>query len=542
MNLTDNQVLTIVKAQWRAWLNQGPKSAWGMWIVYLFWYGFAVFLAWVAATVLPEIQDPRRLAQAVEAALFLGLLYWQLVPILLASTGMSLDLKRLMVYPVEPSKLFSIEVILRLSTGMEVAIVLAGVAAGLWRHPEAPWWGPLIFVPYMAFNMFLSAGVRDLLARLMSKRGVRELVIFCVVLVSALPQMLLMMFPPERMRGQQVLHFFDNLPVLPMPWTMGARTAVGDGAWWAAPIVLLWLALGLWFGYRQFIAGLNWDRAEKPREKKEPSPRSTAVAGWLEGFYRLPSRLLPDPLGILVEKELRFLSRASRFRLVFFMGFSFGLIIWFPLAFREGRQDGMLAENFLVWVSLYATLMLGDVLFWNCFGFDRQAVQAYFVMPVRFSTILVGKNVAAVSLLFLEILLVTLACSLFRIRVTLDKALEAFAVTGMVCLFLLPVGNLMSVRMPRPTDPSSSWRNSSGGKAQLLLLVVYPLLGIPVALAYLARYAFGTELAFYLALAGGYLIAGITYYVAMDSAVEYAARESESTIATLSKGEGPIGG
>lgn len=542
MRFTDNQIWAIVRAQWRAWLNQGPKSAWGMWIVYLVWYGFAAFLAWVAATVLPEIKDPRRLAQTVEAALFLGLLYWQLIPILLASTGMSLDLKRLLVYPVHASNLFLIEVILRLSTGMEVAIALSGVAVGLWRHPDAPWWGPLIFIPYMAFNMFLSAGVRDLLARLMSKRGVRELVVFGVVLVSALPQMLVMMFPPERMRGQQILHFFDNLPFLPLPWTLSARTAVGDGAWWAAPLVLLWLGLGLWFGYRQFIAGMSWDRAEKPREKKAPNLRTIAAAGWLESFYRLPSRLLPDPLGILVEKEVRFLSRASRFRLVFLMGFSFGLIIWFPLAFRVGREQGMLAQNFLVWVSLYATLMLGDVLFWNCFGFDRQAVQAYFVMPVRFSTILVGKNVAAVSLLFLEILLVTVACMLFRINVTLDKVLEAFAVTGMVCLFLLPVGNLMSVRMPRPTDPSSSWRNASGGKAQLLLLVVYPLLGIPVALPYLSRYAFGTQLAFYLTLAGGYIIAGITYYVAMESAVEYAVRESEATIAALSKGEGPIGG
>lgn len=542
MRFNDSQIWAIVVAQWRGWLNQGPKSVWVMWLVYLVWYGFAGLLAWVAATALPEIKDPRRLAQAVEAALFLGLLYWQLIPILLASTGMSLDLKRLLVYPVEPSKLFTIEVILRLSTGMEVAIVLAGVSIGLWRHPDAPWWGPFVFAPYMAFNMFLSAGVRDLLARLMTKRGVRELVIFGVVLVSALPQMLLMMFPPERMKGQQILRFFDDLPVLPLPWTMTARTAVGDGAWWAGPAVLLWLALGLWFGFRQFIAGLNWDRAEKPRVKTEPSTHSIAVAGWMEGFYRLPSRLLPDPLGVLVEKELRFLSRASRFRLVFFMGFSFGLVIWFPLAFRQGREQGMLAENFLVWVSLYATLMLGDVLFWNCFGFDRQAAQAYFVMPVRFSTILVGKNVAAVALLFLEVLLVTLACKLFQIRVTLDKVVEAFAVTGMVCLFLLPVGNLMSVRMPRPTNPSSSWRNASGGKAQLLLLVVYPLLGIPVALAYLARYAFGTETAFYLALAGGYIIAGITYYVAMESAVEYAVRESESTIAALSKGEGPIGG
>ncbi len=542
MKLTDNQVWAIVAAQWRGWLNKGPKSASAMWLVYLIWYGAAALLAWLAATMLPAVKDPARLTQAVELALFGGLLYWQLIPILLASSGMALDLKRLLVYPVEPSKLFLIEVILRLSTGMEVAIILSGVAVGLWRHPDAPWWGPLIFAPYMAFNMFLSAGIRDLLARLMAKRGIRELVVFGIVLVSALPQLLVMMFPPERWKSQQVFGFLDSIPTLPLPWTMSAKTAVGDGAWWAAPVVLAWLAAGLWFGYRQFIVGLNWDKAEVKKEKPAVEEKPGRADGLKEWAYSLPSRVLPDPLGMLVEKEFRFLSRASRFRLVFLMGFSFGLIIWFPLAFRQGREGGMMADNFLVWVSLYATLMLGDVLFWNCFGFDRQAVQAYFVVPVKFSTVLLGKNVAAVFFLFLEVTLVAVVCALLRVRVTVEKVVEAFAVTLLVSLLLVAVGNLMSVRYPRPSDPSSSWRHATNAKGQFLLLVVYPLLGIPVGLAYLARYAFGTQTAFYLALAGGYVVGAITYFVAMESAVEYAGREREATIAALSKGEGPFGG
>jgi ABC-2 type transport system permease protein len=542
MKLTDNQVWAIVAAQWRSWLNKGPKSAWAMWLVYLFWYGFAAMLAWLAATLLPAVKDPARLAQVVELTLFGGLLYWQLIPILLASTGMALDLKRLLVYPVEPSKLFLIEVILRLSTGVEVAIVLSGVAVGLWRHPDAPWWGPLIFVPYMAFNMFLSAGVRDLLARLMAKRGIRELVVFGIVLVSALPQVLVMMFPPEQWKSAQVFGFLDRIPTLPLPWTMTAMTAVGDRAWWAAPVVLVWLAGGLWFGYKQFIAGLNWDKSEVKKDEPVKVSKPGRADGLKEWAFTLPSRLLPDPLGMLVEKEFRFLSRASRFRLAFTMGFSFGLIIWFPIAFRQGREGGVVAENFLVWVSLYATLILGDVLFWNCFGFDRQAVQTYFVVPVKFSTVLIGKNLAAVFFLLLEVTLVAVVCALLRVRVTLDKVLEAFAVTLLVCLLLLAMGNLVSVRYPRPADPASSWRNSSGGKSQFLLLVAYPLMSIPVGLAYLARYAFETQTAFYLALAGGYVVGAITYYVAMESAVEYAGREQEATIAALSKGEGPFGG
>jgi ABC-2 type transport system permease protein len=542
MNFIGNQVWTIVGAQWRAWLNQGPKSGWAMWLVYLVWYGFAAGLAWLAATLLPGIKDPARLAQAVELILLAGLVYWQFIPLMLASAGMALDLKRLLVYPVEPSKLFLIEVVLRLSTGMEVAIVLTGVAVGLWSRPDAPWWGPLIFAPYMAFNMFLSAGIRDLLARLMAKRGVRELVVFGLVTLTALPQLLMMMFPPERWQGQQIIGFLDSIPTLPLPWTMAARTAVGDGAWWAAPVLLAWMASGLWFGYRQFIKGLSWDNQEIPKPAK-PEPETLGrAAGWMEHFYRLPSRLMGDPLGMLVEKELRFLSRAPRFRLVFLMGFSFGLIIWFPMAFRHGREGGMLANNFLVWVSMYATLMLGDVLFWNCFGFDRQAVQSYFVVPVKFSTVLMGKNLAAVFFLLLEVTLVAVVCSLFRIGASADKVIEAFAVTMLVSVMLLAMGNLASVRYPRPADPASSWRSSSAGKSQFLLLVVYPLIAIPVGLAYLARYAFGTQTAFYLALGCGYVVAGITYWVAMESAVEYAMRERESTIATLSRSEGPFGG
>lgn len=542
MDFNGNQVGAIVGAQWRSWLNQGPKSRWAMWLVYAVWYGFATLLAWIAATVLPEIAEKARVMQAVELTLLAGLLYWQFIPLMLASAGMALDLKRLLVYPVEPPKLFLIEVVLRLSTGMEVAIVLCGVAVGLWNRTDMPWWGPLIFIPYMAFNMFLSAGIRDLLARLMAKRGVRELVVFGLVLISALPQLLIMMFPPENWQRQQIIGFLDKIPTLPLPWTMAARTAAGDGAFWAAPVMMLWLGAGLFFGYRQFIAGLSWDQQET-QKRPEPEPdASGGSGGWMEKFYRAPSWFMRDPLGMLVEKELRFLSRSSRFRLIFLMGFSFGIIIWFPLAFRGGREGGMMTDNFLVWVSLYATLLLGDVLFWNCFGFDRQAVQSYFVVPVKFSMVLIAKNLAAVFFLLLEVTLVALACSLFRIRVTPAKVVEAFAVTLLVSLMLLAVGNLMSVRYPRPADPSSSWRNASGGKVQFLLLVIYPVIAVPVTLAYLARYAFGTELAFYAALGCGYLVAGITYWVSMESAVEYAVREQETAIAALSAVEGPLGG
>ena len=53
--------------------------------------------------------------------------------------------------------------------------------------------------------------------------------------------------------------------------------------------------------------------------------------------------MLADRFGVLVEKDIRFLSRAPRFRLVFLMGFTFGLLIWLPLAF--GRDAACAADE-----------------------------------------------------------------------------------------------------------------------------------------------------------------------------------------------------
>src|SRR5262249_28308241 len=118
-------------------------------------------------------------------------------------------------------------------------------------------------------------------------------------------------------------------------------------------------------------------------------------------FFRLPSYFLSDPLGATVEKELRFLARTPRFRVVFLMGFSFSFVVWFPMILQSGRvTNSPLAQNFLVLVSLYSLTLLGQVSYWNAFGFDRSAVRAYFLFPASLTRILLGKNIAAVVIIF----------------------------------------------------------------------------------------------------------------------------------------------
>lgn len=534
----NDQVRAILAAQYRVIANRAGGGRALYWSLTGLWYLMVAVLAGVVAVFIPEISSRDALQRWLGGGLLLAFLFWQFVPVALATTGMSLELKRLLVYPIPVSSLFAIETLLRASTGVEVLIVIAGAAVGLARSPIAPWWAPLFLLPYVALNLLLSAGVRDLLTRLLARRGVRELVILAIVTVSALPSLIVTLIPPETWRTR-FAGWSGKMPAFPWPWSATAELSSGAFSLLAVAALLAWLSLAAAFGYSQFQRGLRWDADEVRARQRETVPRR--FAGWAELFYRLPSRLLPDPLGALVEKEIRFLSRAPRFRLVFFMGFSFGIIIWMPIMLRGNRQQGFMADNFLVMVSLYAALLLGEVLFWNSFGFDRSAAQAYYIMPVRIATVLLAKNIAAVVFLTLEIAIITCVLLILQVRTVLHKIPESFAVTLLLALFLLAIGNLASTHYPRPVDPAQSWRHSNSGRVQAMMLLVYPAIALPIAIAYLARYAFQTDLAFYLVLASGFLVGTITYSVSLDSSVAAADTRREALLAALSRGEGPIG-
>jgi ABC-2 type transport system permease protein len=542
MRLLDDQVRAIVGAQFRVMYNRMTGGSAGAgrvfyWLSLAAWYGLVAFLSWLAAVSLPAVPTREALISFL-SALLLGLMaFWQLMPVMMAATGLSLDLKRLMVYPVTVRKLFAVEALLRASTGTEVLIVLCGVAAGVARSPVTPGWTAAFLLAFVAMNLMLSVGVRDLLTRLLARRGVRELLVLGVVLLAALPQLVMVAVPAAEIRGayQKYAAWAQHLPV---PWATVALLSAGEFTFQALGATAAWVALAGWFGYAQFRRGLRWDAAETKAQEREKGRKS--VWRFVESIYELPGRFLPDPMGILMTKELRTLGRSSRFRLVFFMGFTFGIVIWLPLALRGPGIGSGTSENLLLWVSLYAALLLGEVLFWNNLGFDRTAVQAYFVMPVRFRTVVLAKNATALLALLAEIGMVTAALALLRIRFPAAKIPEAFACTLLLAVFLLALGNVASVKAPRAMDPASSWRQASSGKIQGLMLLLYPVLMAPIGLSYLARYAFERDAAFYAVLASAYAVGGMTYWVALDTVVETAEKEKERIVAELSATQGPI--
>ncbi|MDP9171991.1 MAG: hypothetical protein M3N54_15345, partial [Acidobacteriota bacterium] len=460
----------IIWAQWRSFCHFNPRRGvvWSV-LVSLIWYGLWAGAAYSFLRILSNPVEAPFIRIALPGGLLLIFLYWQVVPLMLATTGSSLDLRKLRAYPIPNGQLFSIEVLLRVTAAIEMVLVLLGIAIGAMLNPALAKWSFLATLVYLAFNLIVAVGLRDMLGRLLARKRIRELVFFCVILVAALPQLLLAgrgLLSP-RLRLLMTRDSWQG-----WPWTATSNLILGNRFWASLAVLSAWTVGALIFSRWQFARTLAFDSdAAKARDS-----RAGRRSWWIEWFYRLPSAVFKDPLGALIEKEFRFLVRSPRFRLVFLMGFTFGLVIWLPMVFvQRGPPGGFFARNYLTVVCLYSLMLMSEVCFWNAFGFDRSAAQFYFLAPVPFRKVMAGKNLTALFFMLLEIGMVTAVCALLHMPLGVRRLAEAYSVAAVVMIFLFSAGNLLSIRQARGVDPGSSFRTGAVGRLQAMLFAIYPV-------------------------------------------------------------------
>lgn len=529
----NSQAWTLFVTQWRIVLNFYRRYGRTSFILSLLfsaiWYGGFAGIAVFAARFTADPENLDRLRRAMPVALFFAFAYWQGMPLLMASVGAMLDFKKILVYPIAERDLFRTEMLLRTSMFCEMPLVMLGIVVGILKNPALPNWCVLGPVLFSVFNITLGGGLRDLITRWFQKKRIREAVILAVILLAALPSWLSAQGPA----AMKYFAWMREAPKFWLPWLAASEASLHENGWipWAA---LAGLTAAAWaFSRWQFRKTLQFDAAAQ-RSSDDAGGR-----GWLERLLAWPRAVFRDPLGALVEKEIRFLSRTSRFRIIFIMGFTFGVLIWIPMARMQPAEPGWMGRNFLTVVVLYAMVLLSEVLFFNNFGFDRTAAQMYFLAPVPPSLVLVAKNIAAAFFILAEVVLVTLACLLLKMPVTGGRLAEAACVSLVMLLFLMAIGNLGSTRAPRAQSPTEGWKRASTSKLSYLSILLYPFIAAPIALAYLARYAFQTELAFYAAISAAIFIAGCFYYVSLDSSVETLERDREKFLTLLAQTDSP---
>lgn len=535
-------IRAILWAQWLSMrtLRVGTRAQGAIFSTFtgLLFYGFWGVVALGAEAFFANPDNNGLFPLALPSFLLVVMLYWQVAPVVSASLGASLDLKKLIVYPIPRQRLFAVEILLRLTTCMEMFVALGGLLFGLLRNPRLAGavaatrltGAVLLFV---ALNLLLSAGMRNLLERMLLKRRLRELMMLVIVFVGVLPQLLIAF----KVRNETIAH---SLPIAVVwPWGAVAHLLLNDEVLAAMSVFLVYLGLAYAFSRYQFDQGIRADVGPGRAVDIEEAGPVDESPSWLDRIARLPSRFLKDPLGAVIEKELRTLIRSPRFRLVYIMGFSFGLIVWLPMAMRSGGSSAT-RTHFITYVAVYSLVLLGQVTFWNAFGFDRSATQAWFALPVPLARVFQGKNLTSLIVVGTELILVVGIALVLPIPHPPARVAEALVVTLIAAVYLISFGNIISVRLPRAMDPEKVTQGGSTRTMNAFAFFLFPFALLPIGLAYWARHVFESEAVFFGLLGLAAILGGLVYWVALDSAVRTATLRKESILNELGRSDGPL--
>jgi ABC-2 type transport system permease protein len=499
-------------------------------ITSLLFYGFWTFLGAGVTFYFSDPDEAANFVPALSSGLLFVMLYWQLAPVVTAGFGASLDSQRLLIYPIPRGKLFTIEILLRLASVPEMVILTAAAAIGLMRNPlYGAKAAPLAlsgFSIFVAVNVLLSAGMRSLMERFFQRTRLKEAMLLLLVATGLGFRALFFM------RAGKVSFVRFAPAQIFWPWAATARLMLGDPVRWSLPVALLYLVAAYVWGRRQFERGFRSEgNGLGSRE------RDVASDGVTERLFRLPSRILPDPIAALVEKELRTLVRIPRFRMGYAMSCFFGIAFFLP-SLRRAAPGSFFLQNALTLMALYGLLMLGPLSYWNAFGFDRSAVQGYFSWPVKFRSVLVAKNITVVLLIIPQIVVVASVGKAVQFQLSPWKFVETVIVILIASLYWFAMGNICSVRIPRAMDAGKM--SDMGNKIQALSIWAAPILLLPIVLAYWARAVFDSELVFGGVLLIAAIVGGIFYVMGLDSAANSAVKGREAMLMQLSQADGPL--
>jgi len=530
------QILAIIWAQFRITRNHLPRTTFGavlMWFLTALWYAMFAGLAVVAVIGIPHV-PVETLRQALPIALLALFLYNQTIPLFTLSTGWALQINKLQVYPIRDSALFSLEVLLRITSAPETIVILLGGVIGLARRSDVPVLAAFCLLLFIPLNLFLQLAAREFVTHAFARNRFREIITIFFVSIGVLPQLLVRTGLGLKLKP----YFLAFANGHGTPWQATSALSLGQGSFLNLALLAAWTLLTFALARWQFANGLTQDDSFR-RGAAYSSDKKEASGSVLDSF----GNLFQDPIAALVQKELRSLVRMPRVRVMFGMACIFSAVIFLPIVMGEGGHSGpsFFRRDYFPFVNLYALLILADVLLLNIFGTDRGAAQLYFLSPTPLVSIFKAKNVVAWFFILLQNLLVAAVTPLFM-HVTPMNLAAGFLASAVATINLMWAGNLLSVMMPRPIDPSSTMRKQGNAKIQLWILLCTIGITILIGLGYLARWAVGSEWALLSVLAFEFIVGYVVYRVALDSAVERGIAERERIIDALSKTSSPIGG
>jgi ABC-2 type transport system permease protein len=405
------QVRLVAGVRWRI-LKNGLRKKHNVWdLIAMIWVCFfsgAIVIGLAFAFFTGSYEFLAKGHVGLLSLLFWGIfLWWQVFPIFVAGFGSNFEFGTLLRFPLGLRAFY----LLGLGYGLSdfaaissICWVLCMIAGAATARSSIAAAMILVSFLFVLINLTLERLIGSWLEKILAKRRTRELFIalFIMSMVS------LNFLNPILQRGGHgaQLKFLRIVPYL--SWLPGslAGNAVqaaasanfrgysiavaGLVAWAVATSALLWQRFAAQYG------------GELISESAAPAMRKR-VRRPVAGAER-PGLLSPQ-VAAMVVKEFRYLTRN---------GFAFltliippVMVIFFTLQFGPGsvlRQRSLKPSLFFPGILAYLILILLSPAY-NSFAFESKGIQTYFMAPVRFRDVLLGKNLFLVCLVTFELAL-----------------------------------------------------------------------------------------------------------------------------------------
>jgi ABC-2 type transport system permease protein len=473
-------------------------------------------------------------------------LYWQIFPVMATAFAESFDSANFLRFPLRYRSYFFI----RLAYGsldpttLVASLWLLGLFAGIGiASPALLPWAALVLAAFAAFNLLLNRAIFAWIERWLARRKTREIlgIVFFLLVIGVQfigPLMARLGHGAHRRMSPYAALVVLGERIFP-PGMAGAALARATQGHFAAAfgafaVLCACAAASLWVLDLRLRAQFHGETISETPAPLAPHAKSApARLGW-----SFPG--ISGPVAAVFEKEFRYLSRSSP------MFFTLAMPIVVLFIFRLDRAaTGAGAAHpsphyhpvpfafsqyaFPVGVA-YALMILTNLIY-NSLGADGGGVQMYYVAPIRFRDVLLGKNLVHATIIALETALLWIFARLMFGPMPLGIVLATLAALLFAAAVNFAVGDCLSLLSPKKIDFGSFGKQRAAGTTVFAGLLAQAIVFGLVALAFVLGHYFG---GFWIAVVSNLALAAVAIaaYAILLGRIDKLARNRREAIVT----------
>jgi ABC-2 type transport system permease protein len=409
-------------------------------------------------------------------------LFWQLFPVFVAGFGAHFEFRTLLRFPLSLPAFYTIGLAYGLADFAAIASVCWLIAMTIGATAARPEVLPVMLLVgalFLLLNITLERLLGSWLERILARRRSREIFVALFVLLMISTNFLTpLMNRYGNVAGPRVLRLLPYFAAFPP--SLAGRAIAAAARHEVGGLLLGTAGLAL---YVVLLSVLLWQRFAAQYRGEElsetPAParaRARPVVKTAEQEDVL--RLLSPHVAAVLRKEFRYLTRNGFAFLTLLMPPV--LVLLFSMQFT-GRHPtatarGVSAELFFPGMMAYMILILMAPAY-NSFAYEGKGMQAYFMAPLRFREVFLGKNLMLVAVIGVEMLLSIFVLA-FRVGLPSPPMFMAtmaaivFAVAGQ-----LSIANWSSLCFPRKMEFGQLRGQRNSGMAVWISFGVQLVLG-----------------------------------------------------------------